>query len=108
MTASMTGDSKNADLISRQKEYIWPCASQYYEQPLVLSHGEGMYVWDSEGNRYLDCFGGVLTTSVGHARPEVVDAVAQQVAKIAHTSTLYISQPQVELAEAVARITPGD
>src|SRR5262245_41849392 len=107
MTASMTGDSKNADLISKQKEYIWPCASQYYEQPLVLSHGEGMYVWDSEGNRYLDCFGGVLTTSVGHARPEVVKAVSEQVAKIAHTSTLYLNEQTVNLSEKLAQITPG-
>jgi 4-aminobutyrate aminotransferase len=78
-----------------------------YQQPLLLERGEGMFVWDADGNRYLDCFGGVLTTSVGHARPEVVEAVSRQVAAIAHTSTLYINRPQADLAEKLAQITPG-
>src|SRR5262249_45420633 len=108
MTANVTEASAPKDLISKQKEYIWQCATPYYEHPLVLDHGEGMHVWDSEGNRYLDCFGGVLTTSVGHARPEVVKAVSEQIGKIAHTSTLYINQPQADLAEKVSQITPGN
>ena len=101
-------DPSTADLVSKQKEYLWPCATTYYKDPIALERGEGMHVWDTEGNRYLDCFGGVLTTSVGHARPEVVKAVSDQVAQIAHTSTLYINRPQAELAEKIAQITPGD
>ncbi|HKP12462.1 MAG TPA: aspartate aminotransferase family protein [Blastocatellia bacterium] len=97
----------NDDLAAKQKEFLWPCAATYYKEPITLERGEGMHVWDSEGNRYLDCFGGVLTTSVGHARPEVVEAVSQQVAAIAHTSTLYINRPQAELAAKVAQVTPG-
>ena len=109
MTASnATEKNSTADLISKQKEFIWPCAATYYGEPLALERGEGMYVWDTEGNRYLDCFGGVLTTSVGHARPEVVEAIGAQVAKIAHTSTLYINRPQADLAEKMAEITPGN
>ena len=96
------------DSVAKQKEFIWPCVNTYYERPLVLERGEGMYVWDAEGNRYLDCFGGVLTTSVGHARPEVVQAVTDQVATLSHTSTLYQNRLQVELAEKVAQVTPGN
>src|SRR5215467_12537701 len=108
MTAhNVTSHSPADEMASKQKEYIWPCVGTYYEHPLVLDRGEGMYVWDSNGNRYLDCFAGVLTTSVGHARPEVVEAVSSQVGKIAHTSTLYINKPQVDLAEKVAALTPG-
>src|SRR5947207_11600936 len=107
MTARNATENATADLIAKHKEYIWPCAATYYEHPLALERGEGMHVWDSEGNRYLDCFGGVLTTSIGHARPEVVKAVSEQIGKIAHTSTLYISQPQADLAEKIAGITPG-
>ncbi|HJZ68458.1 MAG TPA: aspartate aminotransferase family protein [Blastocatellia bacterium] len=107
MTANVSEATSTANLIAKQKEYIWPCAATYYEHPLVLERGEGMHVWDSDGKRYLDCFGGVLTTSVGHARPEVVKAVSEQIGKIAHTSTLYINQPQAELAEKVSTITPG-
>ena len=95
------------DLVAKQKEFIWPCAATYYKEPITLERGEGMQVWDSEGNRYLDCFGGVLTTSVGHARKEVVEAISRQAGAIAHTSTLYINRPQVELAAKVAEITPG-
>jgi 4-aminobutyrate aminotransferase len=107
MTANVTEKASADDLIAKQREYLWPCVATLYAQPLVLERGEGMHVWDSEGNRYLDCFGGVLTTSVGHARPEVVEAVSSQVAAIAHTSTLYINRPQAELAEKLAQITPG-
>src|SRR5215469_3292919 len=108
MTAqNVTQKTSYDETVSRQKEFIWPCATTYYEQPLVLERGEGMHVWDVEGNRYLDCFGGVLTVSVGHARPEVVHAVASQVAAISHTSTLYVNRPQADLAEEVASITPG-
>lgn len=105
---NVTEKSSTADLVSKQKEFIWPCAATYYAEPLALERGEGMYVWDSDGNRYLDCFGGVLTTSVGHARPEIIEAMNTQIAKIAHTSTLYINRPQAELAEKVAQITPGN
>jgi 4-aminobutyrate aminotransferase len=109
MTApDVTEKYSTADLISKQKEFIWPCAATYYAEPIALERGEGMYVWDTEGNRYLDCFGGVLTTSIGHARPEVVEAVSAQIAKIGHTSALYINRPQVELAEKIAEITPGN
>lgn len=108
MTAkNVTEKVSSNEIVSKHKEYIWPCAATYYEHPIALERGEGMYVWDTEGNRYLDCFGGVLTTSVGHARPEVVKAVSEQIARIAHTSTLYINEPQADLAEKVAGITPG-
>jgi 4-aminobutyrate aminotransferase len=109
MTAqNKSQDTSTADLISKQKEYLWPCVATFYEDPIALERGEGMHVWDTEGNRYLDCFGGVLTTSVGHARPEIVEAVSHQMAQIAHTSALYINRPQAELAEKIAAITPGN
>jgi 4-aminobutyrate aminotransferase-like enzyme len=109
MTASnVTAETTPDDIKAKQKEYLWPCATTYYQDPIVLERGEGMYVWDEDGTRYLDCFGGVLTTSVGHARPEVVEAVSKQVAAIAHASTLYINRPQTELAEKIAAITPGE
>ncbi|MCS6805033.1 MAG: aspartate aminotransferase family protein [Acidobacteriota bacterium] len=95
------------NLVQKQREYLFPCVGTYYQQPLVIERGEGMYVWDDQGNKYLDCFGGVLTVSVGHANPVVNNAIIEQVNKVAHTSTLYINQPQVELAEKVAHLTPG-
>jgi 4-aminobutyrate aminotransferase-like enzyme len=59
------------------------------------------------GRRYLDFFGGILTTSVGHNRPRVVEAVREQVGKLIHSSTLYPNENHVALAEKMAEITPG-
>jgi 4-aminobutyrate aminotransferase len=76
--------------------------SLYYAQPLEPTHGEGRHVWDSEGNRYLDFFGGILTTLTAHALPEVTRAVSEQAARMVHSSTLYLNRPMVELAERIA------
>ncbi|ARF58232.1 aspartate aminotransferase family protein [Streptomyces gilvosporeus] len=77
----------------------------YYDRPLEITHGEGRHVWDAEGNRYLDFFGGILTTMTAHALPEVTKAVAEQAGRILHTSTLYLSRPMVELAERIATLS---
>ncbi|MFI9237854.1 aspartate aminotransferase family protein [Streptomyces sp. NPDC053079] len=79
--------------------------SVYYDEPLELSHGEGRYVWDADGRRYLDFFGGVLTTMTAHALPEVTEAVARQAGRILHTSTLYLDRHMVELAERIAALS---
>ncbi|HUP63760.1 MAG TPA: aspartate aminotransferase family protein [Thermoanaerobaculia bacterium] len=101
------GNSTTEKALERQKQFIWPCASTYYEEPIVLERGEGMSVWDDQGRRYLDCFGGVLTVSVGHANPRVNRAIIDQLGRITHTSTLYVNEPATELAEKMASITPG-
>lgn len=77
----------------------------YYADPLELSHGEGRYVWDTAGNKYLDFFGGILTTMTAHALPEVTKAVAEQAGRIVHSSTLYLNRPMVELAERIAALS---
>jgi len=92
----------------KHRRYLFPCATTYYEQPLTLVRGEGMHVWDDAGRKYLDCFGGVLTVSVGHCHPEVTDAIVRQVQTLVHTSTLYVNRPLSDLAEALAAILPGD
>ncbi|HUO84354.1 MAG TPA: aspartate aminotransferase family protein [Thermoanaerobaculia bacterium] len=98
---------KSSETIRSYREHSWPCAATYYQKPLVLDRGEGMHVWDEDGNRYLDCFGGVLTVSVGHANPVVNQAITEQIGKISHTSTLYINKPQTDLAAKLAEIAPG-
>ncbi|MDT9682737.1 aspartate aminotransferase family protein [Streptomyces sp. TRM76323] len=77
----------------------------YYDSPVEITHGEGRHVWDAEGNRYLDFFGGILTTMTAHALPEVTKAVTEQAGRILHTSTLYLNRPMVELAERVAALS---
>src|SRR5579871_415876 len=101
------GSNTMSETVRKHKEYLFPAVATYYQEPLALVRGEGMYVWDEAGDRYLDCFGGVLTISVGHANPKVVQAVVDQAQRLAHTSALYAHQPQSDLAEKLARITPG-
>src|SRR5918999_4033638 len=96
-----------SETVRKHKEFLFPAVATYYKEPLALVRGEGMYVWDDEGNRYLDCFGGVLTVSVGHANPKVNAAIIEQVKTLAHTSTLYANKPQSDLAEKLYQITPG-
>ncbi|MCB0214476.1 MAG: aspartate aminotransferase family protein [Anaerolineae bacterium] len=75
---------------------------------MPLDHGDGLYVWDVDNNKYLDFFAGILTTSVGHNNPRVNERVREQVGKIIHSSTLYPNENHVNLAEKLAELTPGD
>lgn len=76
-----------------------------YEHPIAIDHGEGSYVWDGEGNRYLDFFGGILTTMCGHNLEPVVDAIRHQAGQLLHCSTLYLNEPMIELAEMIAELS---
>ena len=88
-------------------EFLFPVVRPLYDEPLVLDEGEGVRVRDVDGQEYLDLFSGILTTSVGHCHPEVVGRVQAQVGRLGHTSTLYVTEPQVEAARRLAEIAPG-
>lgn len=89
------------------EEFIFPCCAPYYREPLVLVRGEGVFVEDADGREYLDGFSGILTTSLGHCHPEVVARIRDQLSTLGHTSTLYLSENQVEAARRLARLAPG-
>ncbi|MDT9691444.1 aspartate aminotransferase family protein [Streptomyces sp. P9(2023)] len=90
------------DLYARHRAVIPDWVALYYKDPIEITHGEGRHVWDADGTRYLDFFGGILTTMTAHAVPEVTKAVAEQAGRIIHSSTLYLNRPMVELAERIA------
>jgi len=71
----------------------------------LLVRGEGSYVWDAEGKKYLDFLAGIAVNSLGHAHPVLVEAVSRQIANIAHVSNYFATPPQIELAERLLRIT---
>jgi len=96
-----------ATVNQKHKEYIFPCVTNYYETPLAIKEGEGLYIRDWEGNKYLDFFGGILTVSIGHCQTEIVEEIQDQIHTLQHSSTLYPSYPMVMLAEKLAQITPG-
>ncbi|WP_375384975.1 acetylornithine transaminase [uncultured Microbacterium sp.] len=70
----------------------------------LLVRGEGAYVWDAEGRRYLDFLGGIAVNSLGHAHPVFVEAIANQAATLAHVSNYFATPPQLELAARLKRI----
>jgi acetylornithine/N-succinyldiaminopimelate aminotransferase len=81
----------------------------YAPTPLkVLVRGEGARVWDADGVEYLDFLAGIAVNALGHAHPVFVDAVSRQAATLAHVSNYFASEPQLELAERLKRLTGGD
>jgi 4-aminobutyrate aminotransferase len=104
--ATMTDISQ--DVLHAQEEYLFPCVRPYYREPLVIAEANGVDVTDAAGRGYLDLFAGILTTSIGHCHPRVVERVRDQVGRLGHTSTLYVTEPQVDVARQLAGIAPGD
>ena len=70
----------------------------------VLIRGEGAYVWDVDGNRYLDLLGGIAVNALGHAHPAILDAVTSQLSTLGHVSNFFTSTPQIELAEKLLEL----
>jgi 4-aminobutyrate aminotransferase len=99
--------SRSEEVIRKHREYLWPAVSNFYQQPLVPDHASMQYVWDADGKRYLDFFGGILTVGVGHCNPKVTARIQEQAGKLVHMSTLYPNEAIVALAEKLAQITPG-
>ena len=94
------------DLADRYREVFPSWISPLHgDDPVSIDRGDGSYVWDLEGNRYLDFFGGVLTTMIGHNHPDVTAAVQAQAAKVMHTSTLYLNEEMISLAEEIAEVS---
>ncbi len=96
-----------ASIRAKEKEFLFPSVGHYYQEPIVLESGSGTRVRDIDGREYLDFFGGILTLSLGHCNPRVNEPLKAQIDRLGHVSTLYPTLPMVELAERLARITPG-
>jgi 4-aminobutyrate aminotransferase len=101
----MTSMGIHQELTERTRAVLPSWLALYYDEPIAIDRGEGRTVWDLEGNEYLDFFGGILTTMTAYSLPEVTAAINEQAAKVIHTSTLYLNQPMIELAEMVAEMS---
>jgi acetylornithine/N-succinyldiaminopimelate aminotransferase len=87
------------------EQFVIPSYSRF---DLVLERGEGSYVWDVSGRRYLDLGGGIAVCALGHANPEITEALAEQSQKLIHVSNLYYTEPQARLAKRIVDlIAPG-
>ena len=95
------------EIILANQQYLFPSVFHYYKEPLVVTHAKDQFVWDADGNQYLDFFGGIVTVSVGHCNTEVNAKVQAQMNKLEHVSTVYVNEPQVALAKKLSQITPA-
>ncbi len=99
--------SKSADLNARHDEYL-AAPLTYYKTPLVVESAKGLTIKDVDGREYLDFFGGILTVSIGHCDERVNNAIRVQNERLQPIARLYPTGPIIELAETLARITPGN
>jgi acetylornithine/N-succinyldiaminopimelate aminotransferase len=93
------------EVIDTEGKYYWPVFARYQ---VVLERGEGPYVYDIEGKKYLDFLGGIAVNILGHAHPKLVAAISAQAAKLIHVSNLYYTAEQAKLAKTLAELTGID
>lgn len=106
-TTAKSAETRSEEVVRKHKEFLWPAVTNYYQKPLVADHASMQYLWDLEGKKYLDFFGGIVTIGVGHCHPKVTSKIKAQADKLQHTSTLFPNEAIVALAEKIAEITPG-
>ena len=96
------------EVLAVRRQFLNPGIFLYYKKPLMLVEGRMQYVWDEAGRRYLDGLGGIVTVSVGHCHPHVVEAVRRQNETLQHSTTIYLHPNVSEYARILASKMPGD
>ncbi len=94
--------SSEAELVALGGQYLYP---NYRQPPLVIARGKGSELWDKSGKRYLDCHGGIAVSTLGHAHPRLVAAIAQQAGEVIHLSNYFYNEPNIHLAERLCKLT---
>jgi 4-aminobutyrate aminotransferase len=102
-SAAMTKD----EIILANREFLFPAVFHFFREPLVVARARDQYVWDADGNQYLDFFGGIVTVSVGHCNGQVNAEIHRQIDTVQHVSTVFPTAPQAALAKKIASIAPG-
>lgn len=93
------------EIREKQQKYLWGIIN-FYKEPISIARGEGLYAWDTDGNKYLDFFGAFLSVSTGHCHPKVVEAVVRQAQTLINCTSLYPHENAVRYAEMLSEITP--
>ena len=94
-----------AEWAKRAQQHYTP---NYRPAPVVFTHGEGCHLYDKEGARYLDFAAGIAVCALGHNHPELTRAISEQARKLLHVSNLYLTEPAIELAEALCERSFAD
>ncbi len=96
------------EVINLRRDYVSPALFHYYQEPIMIVEGHMQYLWDEKGTRYLDAIGGIVSVSVGHCHPRIVEAVREQVGKLMHTTTVYLHPNIATYAEKLANHFPAN
>ena len=91
------------EVLAMRREYLTPGLITYYREPLLVVEGHMQYLWDETGKQYLDAFAGIVTVSVGHCHPKIVEKVRAQIGKLQHVTTIYLHPAQASKCSAVPR-----
>lgn len=95
-----------SDTLKRDAEYLSPALGRAFD--LVAVKAEGSFIYGEDGKKYLDMTSGIAVNQIGHSHPEVVQAIAEQAAQCIHTSCVVHYPANIDLAEKIAQIAPGD
>ena len=95
-------------ILTKRKEYLFPATVSFYQNPPQIVSGAMQYFFDHEGKKYVDFYAGVSVLNCGHSNPEIFEDTMNQLEKLQHTSTIYLTQPIADLAERLAEVLPGD
>jgi 4-aminobutyrate aminotransferase-like enzyme len=96
------------NILKKRQQYFFPATSSFYKEPPQIVGGYMQYLFDHNNKKYTDFFAGVSVLNCGHSNPEILKDTISQLSKMQHTTTLYLTQPIVELAERLAEILPGN
>ncbi|HWA98932.1 MAG TPA: aspartate aminotransferase family protein [Pirellulales bacterium] len=97
-----------SEVLALRQQYLTPGLITYYRDPLLVVEGHMQYLWDETGKQYLDAFAGIVTVSVGHCHPYVVERVREQVGKLQHTTTIYMHPTIGQFGKLLAEHMPKD
>jgi len=95
-------------IIQKKARYLIPCVYHFYRKAPQIVRGQGVYLYDSAGRKYMDLYSGVSVNALGHCHPEITETICRQVKTLQHTTTIYLTEPIVNLAEELAGVLPGD
>ena len=95
------------ELLRLKRDYLVPCVHHFYRDPPAIVAARDCLLIDAQGREYLDFFSGVTVVNAGHCNPHIRAAAVEQLARLDHTTTIYLTQPMLRLAERLASILPA-
>jgi len=107
MSEFTTASSARDELLQLRQEYLIPCTRPFYSDPPVIVGGQGSRLIDDVGHAYIDCVAGVCVMNAGHSEQTIIDAVVDQLQRLQHVTSIFVTEPVLRLAEKLAQISPS-